>query len=162
MSFLPNGWSENQQQCHHLGDNTGNVYESRVSLQTYWIWLSRWLVAQWCLTLCDPHGLQHARLPCPSLSSGVYSNSCPLSRWCHPIMSTPGIRSPRDSYTHWNLGNFNIRFDLYSYLDKILSDLIAELFYLHMCSFHKHLVNTKFIKHVPGSVLGAKDKSNNF
>ena len=29
-----------------------------------------------------PHGLQHARLPCPSLSPGVCSNSCPLSQWC--------------------------------------------------------------------------------
>ena len=30
-----------------------------------------------------PHGLQHARLPCPSLSPWVCSNSCPLSWWCH-------------------------------------------------------------------------------
>ena len=36
-----------------------------------------------------PHGLQHARLPWPSLSPGVCSNSCPLSRRCHPtILST--------------------------------------------------------------------------
>ena len=33
-----------------------------------------------------PHELQHARLPCPS--TGVYSNSCPLSRWCHPTISS--------------------------------------------------------------------------
>ena len=32
------------------------------------------------------HWLQHARPPCPSSTSGVYSNSCPLSRWCHPII----------------------------------------------------------------------------
>ena len=32
-----------------------------------------------------PHVLQHARLPCPSLTLGVCSNSCPLSWWCHPI-----------------------------------------------------------------------------
>ena len=31
----------------------------------------------------QPHGLQHARPPCPSPNPGVYSNSCPLSRWCH-------------------------------------------------------------------------------
>ena len=31
-----------------------------------------------------PHGLQHARLPCPSLTPGAYSNSYPSSRWCHP------------------------------------------------------------------------------
>ena len=34
------------------------------------------------------HGLQHARPPCPSLSSRVYPNSCPLSRWCHPTISS--------------------------------------------------------------------------
>ena len=34
-----------------------------------------------------PHGLQHARLPCPSPTPGVYSNSCPLSQWCHPTIS---------------------------------------------------------------------------
>ena len=32
------------------------------------------------------HGLQHARLPCPSPSPGACSNSCPLSQWCHPII----------------------------------------------------------------------------
>ena len=36
-----------------------------------------------------PHGLQHARLPCPSVSSGVCSNSCPLSQRCHPTISSP-------------------------------------------------------------------------
>ena len=34
-----------------------------------------------------PHGLQHARLPCPSQSPRVYSNSCPFSQWCHPTFS---------------------------------------------------------------------------
>ena len=33
-----------------------------------------------------PHGLQHAMLPCPSLSPRVCSNSCPLSQWCHPTI----------------------------------------------------------------------------
>ena len=35
-----------------------------------------------------PHGLQHARPPCPSPTPGVYSNSCPSSRWCHPAISS--------------------------------------------------------------------------
>ena len=35
-----------------------------------------------------PRGLQHARPPCPSPAPGVYSNSCPLSRWCHPTISS--------------------------------------------------------------------------
>ena len=34
-----------------------------------------------------PHGLQHTGLPCPSPTHGVYSNSCPLSQWCHPTIS---------------------------------------------------------------------------
>ena len=36
-----------------------------------------------------PHGLQHTRLPCPSASTGACSNSCPLSWWCHPTISSP-------------------------------------------------------------------------
>ena len=35
-----------------------------------------------------PHGLQHARFPCPSLSPGVCSKSCPLSQCCHPTISS--------------------------------------------------------------------------
>ena len=34
------------------------------------------------------HGLQHTRLPCPSLSPRVCSTSCPLSRWCHPAITS--------------------------------------------------------------------------
>ena len=44
-------------------------------------------VAQSCPTL-RPHGLQHARLPCPSPTSRTYSHSCPLSWWCHPTISS--------------------------------------------------------------------------
>ena len=33
-----------------------------------------------------PHGLQHARLPCPSPTPGACSNSCPSSQWCHPTI----------------------------------------------------------------------------
>ena len=39
----------------------------------------------------QPHGLQHTRLPCPSPTPGVYSSSCPLSRWCHPTISSSVI-----------------------------------------------------------------------
>ena len=44
-------------------------------------------VAQLCHSLW-PHGLQHTRLPCPSPTPRVYPNSCPLSRWRHPIISS--------------------------------------------------------------------------
>ena len=36
----------------------------------------------------QPHGLQHIRPPCLSPTPRVYSNSCPLSRWCHPAISS--------------------------------------------------------------------------
>ena len=44
-----------------------------------------------CSVMSDslpPHGLQHTSLPCPSLSPRVGSNSCPLSQWCHPTISS--------------------------------------------------------------------------
>ena len=36
----------------------------------------------------QPHGLQHTRPPCPSPTPGAYSNSCTLSWWCHPVISS--------------------------------------------------------------------------
>ena len=47
-----------------------------------------------CSVMSDslqPHGFQHARLPCPSPTPGVYSSSCPLSQRCHPTISSSGI-----------------------------------------------------------------------
>ena len=56
---------------HHWRDRFGNVFHS----------VSRvWLFAS--------HGLQHARLPCPSPSPRICSNSCPLSRWCCRTISS--------------------------------------------------------------------------
>ena len=44
-----------------------------------------------CVHSWWPHGLQHARPPCPSPTPGVYSNSCPWSQWCHPTISSSVI-----------------------------------------------------------------------
>ena len=49
-----------------------------------------YLVAQSCDSLW-PRGLQHARLPSPVPSPGTRSNACPLSRWCHPPISSSVI-----------------------------------------------------------------------
>ena len=55
-----------------------------------------------------PHELQHSRLPCPSLSPGFCSNSCPLSWWCHPTISSLPHSSPfafilsqHQGLSHW-------------------------------------------------------------
>ena len=45
-----------------------------------------------------PHGLQHARLSCPSPTPGACSNAYALSRWCHPTMLSSVI--PFSSYLH--------------------------------------------------------------
>ena len=62
--------------------NTENIvplYITVIFIKSIWFTKS-------CLTLW-PHRLQHAKLPCPSLSSRVYSDSCSLSWWCHPSLS---------------------------------------------------------------------------
>jgi len=38
-----------------------------------------------------PHGLQHTKLPCPSPTPRACSNSCPLSQWCHPTISSSSV-----------------------------------------------------------------------
>ena len=53
-----------------------------------------------------PHGLQHTRLPCPSLSHGVCSNSSPLSRWCHPTISSSVILFPSHLQSFPATGSF--------------------------------------------------------
>ena len=49
-----------------------------------------WIVQFSCSVISkhlQPHGLQHAKPPCPSLTPGAGSNSCPLNWWCHPTVS---------------------------------------------------------------------------
>ena len=61
--------------CSFIDSQTGSVQFSR-SVMSDSLW---------------PHGLQHARLPCPSPTPGAYSNSCPKSQWCHPTISSSVI-----------------------------------------------------------------------
>ena len=51
-----------------------------VLISSYWSVQFSWSVVSNSLR---PHGLQHTRLPCPLPTPGAYSNSCPLSWWCH-------------------------------------------------------------------------------
>ena len=39
----------------------------------------------------QPHGMQHARFPCPSPTPRAYSNSCPLRGWCHPTIWSSAV-----------------------------------------------------------------------
>ena len=62
-------------------------YLSLVSAQFSSVHLSHSVVSD----SLRPHGLQHTRLPCPLAMPGAYSNSCPLSWWCHPTISSSVI-----------------------------------------------------------------------
>ena len=65
--------SEQKWSCQHL------QFSSVQKLSCVWLFVSNSL---------QPHGLQHARLPCPSPAPGAYSNSCPSSQWYHPTTSS--------------------------------------------------------------------------
>ena len=57
-------------------------------------WISCFQFQFSCSVVSDslwPHGMQHARPPCPSPTPGAYSNSCPSSWWCHPIISSCAV-----------------------------------------------------------------------
>ena len=64
---------------------------------SHWLAHCRWSFSSVqfsCSVVSDslwPHELQHTRSPCPSPTPGAYPNSCPLSRWCHPTISSSVI-----------------------------------------------------------------------
>ena len=72
IESVASAWQEDSLRLSHQGS----------SLVT--LLFSHWVVSY----SLQSHGLQDARLLCPSLSSWVCSNSCPLSQWCHPIISS--------------------------------------------------------------------------
>ena len=53
-----------------------------------------------------PHGLQHARLPCPSPTPRACSSSCPSSWWCHPTISSSVIPFSSRLQSFWASGSF--------------------------------------------------------
>ena len=55
-----------------------------------------------------PHGLQHARLPCPSPPPWAFSNSWPSSWWCHPTISSPVISFSSCLQSFTALGSFQM------------------------------------------------------
>ena len=55
-----------------------------------------------------PHGLQHTRPSCPSSTTGVYSNSCPLSWWCHQTISSSVVPFPSHLQSFPASGSFQM------------------------------------------------------
>ena len=84
---LPRRWREGGNRAFELLKSL-NMFV----LQRKWIETKKLERIQFsCSAMSDslwPHGPQPARPPCPSPTPGAYSNSCPLSRWCHPTISS--------------------------------------------------------------------------
>ena len=117
-------------------------------------------------SLSLPHGLQHIRLPCPSLTSGACSNSCYLSCWCHPTnKSVLLIRWPKycsfsisPSNEHSGLLSFRIDwFDLHA-VQGTLKNLLqhhnskasilrcSAFFMVQLTSIHDYWKNQHILK----------------
>ena len=78
------GWG-----CRMSIDRAKGARASHSHIQAQVQWFSS--VQSSCSVVSDslrPHWLQHARPPCPSPTPGIHPNSCPLSWWCHPTISS--------------------------------------------------------------------------
>ena len=70
------------------------IFSSDYLLNGWWIWFLKYVFSsiQFSLSVVSDslplHELRHTRPPCPSPSPGVYPNSCPLSQYCHPSISS--------------------------------------------------------------------------
>ena len=74
-----------------------------------------------------PHELQHARPPCPSRTTGVYPNPCPLSRWCHPTISSSVVPFSSCSQSFPASGSFEMS-QLFASEAKVLEFQLHQSF----------------------------------
>ena len=70
-----------------IGQSIKNLHPFDHLLKIFYSCVSCCCSVAKCYSL-QSHEMQHTRLPCPSLPSGVCSNSCPLNWWCHPTISS--------------------------------------------------------------------------
>ena len=88
--ILPWSLQKRTQPCQHLDLYCTSELQNCKMINLYFkssVQLSHSVVSN----SLRPHGLQHARLPCPSPTPGACSNSCPLSWWYHPTISSSVI-----------------------------------------------------------------------
>ena len=88
MGYLSKNWWEEEYIIYTLGYISKN-HEFWNSLpHGCWSWDSVQFSRSVVSDSLQPHGLQHARLPCTSPTPRACSNSCPSSQWCHPTISS--------------------------------------------------------------------------
>ena len=73
------------------GKNRLPVFLNQMSINWKFPWPSLQFSHSVVFDSLQPHGLLHARPPCPSPTPRVYWNSCPLSQWCHPNISSSAV-----------------------------------------------------------------------
>ena len=96
----------------------------RIFSAIYWMFISSIQFSQLVMSnSLWPHGLQLARLPCPSPTPEVYSNSCPLSRWYHPTILS--LSSP--SHSTLNLSQHQGLFKWVSFSHQVVKVLEFQL-----------------------------------
>ena len=79
-------WTQEPGRWQRVGNDWATKHSTQISV-TCSVQFSRSVVSD----SSRPHESQHSRPPCPSPTPGVYSNSCPSSRWCHPAISSSVI-----------------------------------------------------------------------
>ena len=93
--------------CSPPGSSVHGNFQARI---LEWVAISNYSVQFSYSVMSDalrPHELQHTRPPCPPPTPGVHSNSRPLSRWCHPAISSSGVlfSSCHQSLPAWVFSN---------------------------------------------------------
>ena len=116
-------------------------------LKVQWIYIQS--VQFSCSVMSDSlwyHGLQHVRPPCPSPTPGVYPNSCPLSRWCHPTISSSVVPFSSCLQSFPTSGSFQIYIWIFwiyirslYFMVYILHSPSPIFFSSHDCIFHSFL-----------------------
>ena len=95
-----------------------------------------------------PHGLQHTSPPCPSPTPGVYSNSCPSSRWCHPTASSSVVPFFSHFQSFPASGSFQMSQFFASGGQSIGGSTLASVLPMNIQGwYHLGLIESKFVNY---------------
>jgi len=87
-----------EQTMDPVGEENSEANNLEILCSTYFLFLSSISSVQFSHSVVSnslwPHEPQHARPPCPLPTPGIYPNPCPLSRWCHPTISSSVVPFP--------------------------------------------------------------------
>ena len=102
LTVILSSWLHWTPKTFGSGDNSIKVLSTTCQMLGILLQFSRSVVSDSLWT----HGLQHARLPCPSPTPRIYPNSCLLSQWCHPTISSSVVPFSSCSQSFPESGSF--------------------------------------------------------